>query len=261
MILHSNHTTQHCMQSPSPNCMHTQHSLAGEDMTLETTMHDEIDLEAGHSPAPPPATATSSKKNKKRSTCCRRLACCALFTVAAVAVVVGALAAAYFALDPKLPRYTVTALNVTAFGMDDDLTARARFDAAVRFENPNRAIGIRYEEGSRLAVWFGGYRLSEGAFPAFYQGPHGDAAEVRVAMSEARLRGTGVVEAMRHVNGAGGELPLVFRGQVPVRVKVGPVTTAKVTPSVRCDLVLDRLTTEGSVGVKNMTCNFSIKLW
>ncbi|KAL6634284.1 hypothetical protein ACP70R_026955 [Stipagrostis hirtigluma subsp. patula] len=215
-------------------------------MTLETTMHDEIDLEAGHSPAPPPATATSSKKNKKRSGCCRRLACCALFTVAAVAVVVGALAAAYLALDPKLPRYTVTALNVTAFGMDDDLTARARFDAAVRFENPNRAIGIRYD-------------LRGGFAPR--RGPHGDAAEVRVAMSEARLRGTGVVEAMRHVNGAGGELPLVFRGEVPVRVKVGAVTTAKVTPSVRCDLVLDRLATEGAIGVKNMTCNFSIKLW
>lgn len=233
---------------------------------LDTTHEVEVDLEAGPpAPASPSTSANnkpSSRKNKqkKRTTrggCCCRAASVALLALALVAAVLGAL---YLALDPKLPRYSVHALNVTAFDMDDDMTARARFDASVRFENPNRAIGIRYEEGSDLSVWFGGYRLSQGALPAFYQG-HGDAALVRVAMSEARLQGTGVVEAMRHVNGAGGELPLVFRGQVPVRVKVGPFTSAKLTPSVRCDLVLNRLATEGSLGVKSMDCKLSIKLW
>lgn len=241
---------------------------------LDTTHEVELDLEAGRqdSPAPAsPSTSTSannkkpsqSQKNKqKRRTrvvgCYCRVACAALLAAALVAAVLGAL---YLALDPKLPRYTVHALNVTAFGMDDDMTARATFDASVRFENPNRAIGIRYEEGSDLSVWFGGYRLSRGALPAFYQGPRGDAALVRVAMSEARLQGTGVVEVMRHVNDADGELPLVFRGEVPVRVKVGPFTTAKLTPSVRCDLVLNRLATEGSLGVESMDCKLSIKLW
>ncbi|XP_039787183.1 NDR1/HIN1-like protein 6 [Panicum virgatum] len=223
---------------------------------LETIGEDEVcvDLEAGrHSPPPLPATPPTAAANELSSPCCF------LLVAAVAAALLGAL---YLALDPKLPRYTVDALTVTAFGMDDDLTARARFDASVRFENPNRAIGIRYEDGSSLSVWFRGYRLSEGALPAFYQGPRAGAATVRVDMGEARLRGTGVVEAMRHVNGAGGgELPLVFRGEVPVRVRVGPVTTARVTPRVRCDLVLDRLATEGSVRVKNMDCKFSLKLW
>ncbi|CAL5021840.1 unnamed protein product [Urochloa decumbens] len=250
--------------------------------TVNDNEVDDVDLEAGqHSPAlapapPPPAIAANKlprkkkkkKKNEKQRTlggCCCRLACILLAAAALAAALLGAL---YLALDPKLPRYSVDSLNVTAFGMDSDLTARARFDASVRFENPNRRIGIRYEAGSSLSVWFGRYRLSEGALPAFYQG-HGDAATVRVDMSEARLGGTGVVEAMRHVNGGGGEgggegqgeLPLVFRGEVPVRVKVGPVTTGKVTPSVRCDLVLDRLATEGSVRVKKMDCKLSLKLW
>ena len=217
--------------------------------------HNERDLEAGH--ATPPSSLVTGKARRRNS--CRRFACVALVAVAALAVALAAvLGALYLALDPKMPLYTVHALNVTAFGMDDDMTARARFDAAVRFENPNRAIGISYEEGSSLAVWYDGYRLSEGALPAFYQG-HGDAAVVHVAMSEARLGGTGVVEAMRHVNGAGGELPLVFRGEVPVRAKVGPETTCKVTPRVRCDLVLDRLSTEGGIRVKTMSCN--LKLW
>lgn len=175
-----------------------------------------IDLESGLSPAPR-STAVSAiepslRNNQKRGGCC----CSGLvYFVLLATLLLGAL---YLALDPKLPRYTMDALTVTAFDMDDDLTARAQFNASVRFENPNRAIGIRYEEGSSLSVWFGGYRLSEGALPAFYQG-HRDAALVHVAMSEARLRGTGVVEAMRHVNDAGdggGELPLVFRGEVPV---------------------------------------------
>ncbi|XP_052143018.1 NDR1/HIN1-like protein 6 [Oryza glaberrima] len=142
---------------------------------------------------------------------------------------------------------------------DPQLTARASFDVAVRFENPNRAIGISYEEGSSLAVFYGGHRLSEGALPAFYQG-HGDAGVVHVAMSDATLEGAGAVaEAMQQVVGGGGELPLVFRGEVPVRVKVGPITTGKLTPTIRCDLVLDRLSTEGEIRVKNMSCK--IKLW
>ncbi|KAJ1279251.1 hypothetical protein BS78_04G141100 [Paspalum vaginatum] len=229
-------------------------------MASPDTIHEQVDLEAGHHHSPPvPASRPPSRRRKHSrgcGSCCCRLACGAVFAVALAAALLGAL---YLALDPKLPRYTVHAVDVTAFGMDDDLTARARFNASVRFENPNRAIGIRYEGGSDLSVWFRGYRLSRGALPAFYQG-HGDAALVRVAMSEARLQGTGVVEAMRHVNGAGGELPLVFHGKVPVRVKVGRLTTPKVTPAVRCDLVLDRLTTEGALGVKKMDCKLSINL-
>uniref|UniRef100_A0A0E0K063 Late embryogenesis abundant protein LEA-2 subgroup domain-containing protein n=1 Tax=Oryza punctata TaxID=4537 RepID=A0A0E0K063_ORYPU len=230
-----------------------------------TFQDDERDLEAGQTPPPPPPLAadheTKLPKRKKRGCCCR-LACAALVLVAVVAAAAGAL---YLALDPKLPRYTFEALTVQSFDMDydheydDQLTARASFDAAVRFENPNRAIGISYEEGSSLAVFYGGHRLSEGALPAFYQG-HGDAAVVHVAMSDAMLEGTGVVEAMTQViNDAGGELPLVFHGEVPVRVKVGPVTTGKLTPTIRCNLVLDRLSTEGEIRVKNMSCK--IKLW
>ncbi|XP_006648662.2 NDR1/HIN1-like protein 6 [Oryza brachyantha] len=220
------------------------------------TLHgDEGDLEAGvagHTPAPPDRPG---KTKQKRRSCCCRVACAALVLVVAVAAVAGAL---YLALDPKLPLYAVEVLNVSAFDMDYEMTARARFDADVRFENPNRAIGISYEAGSSLAVYYGSYRLSEGSLPAFYQG-HGDAAVVRVAMSEAQLAGTGVVEAMRHVNEDDGELPLVFRGVVPVRVKVGRVTAAKMTPRIRCDLVLDRLSTEGEIRVKKMSCK--IKLW
>ncbi|KAK3154174.1 hypothetical protein QOZ80_2BG0187210 [Eleusine coracana subsp. coracana] len=197
-------------------------------MTRLETIYEDVDLEAGRSPSPPPE---QQKKKRGRRSWCLRLVCFALLLLAAAAALAGAL---YLALDPKLPVYTVHAVNVTAFDMDAG--------------------------ASSLAVWFRGYRLAEGAFPAFYQG-HRDASLVRVHMGEASLSGTGVVEAMRHVNGGGGELPLVFTGEVPVRVKVGPVTTSKVTPRVRCDLVLDRLNTEGSVRVKNMDCKFSIKLW
>uniref|UniRef100_A0A0D3F5I2 Uncharacterized protein n=1 Tax=Oryza barthii TaxID=65489 RepID=A0A0D3F5I2_9ORYZ len=231
-----------------------------------TFQDDEIDLEAGHTPPPPPPPPADhetklpkrqqqQRKKKKKRGCCCRLACAALVLVAAVAAAAGAL---YLALDPRLPRYAIESLTVQAFDMDYD-DHGGDFDAAVRFENPNRAIGISYEEGSSLAVFYGGHRLSEGALPAFYQG-HGDAGVVHVAMSDATLEGAGAVaEAMQQVVGGGGELPLVFRGEVPVRVKVGPITTGKLTPTIRCDLVLDRLSTEGEIRVKNMSCK--IKLW
>ncbi|CAN6251619.1 unnamed protein product [Urochloa humidicola] len=137
---------------------------------------DDVDLEPGQhsSGPPPPATAANKpprkKKNqqKRRTTlgggCCCRLAFFSLLAAALAAALVGAL---YLALDPKLPRYHVSSLNVTAFDMDSDLTARARFDASVRFENPNRRIGIRYEAGPRFSIGFftsiglGGIKVTE----------------------------------------------------------------------------------------------------
>jgi hypothetical protein len=205
-------------------------------------------------PLPPP-------KRRGRGCCCRLL-CCAVISAAVLAVLAAAAAGAlYLLLDPKAPRYSVDRLSVSAFQVDPaTLAARARFDVAVAATNPNSRIGIHYERGSSLGVWYQSYRLARGALPAFYQG-HRNTTVLALAMAgEAQLGSAAVVSGMQDAQRTGA-VPLVFRADVPVRVQLGTFKLWKVTARVRCDLVVDRLMDVTSlIKIKAGNCKFSLKL-
>lgn len=221
-----------------------------------THHHQQQQQRASHAPPPLPPPP------RKRRGCCCRFLCCALVTAVVLAVLAAAaLGALYLALDPKAPRYSVDRLSVSAFQVDPStLTARAGFDVTVTAANPNSRIGIRYEPGSALGVWYdGSYRLARGALPPFYQG-HRNTTALRLAMAgEVQLAGA-VVAGLQDAQRAGA-VPLLFRADVPVRLQVGGVSTWKVTARVRCDLVVDSLMDIGSpIRIKASNCKFGIKL-
>ncbi|GJN19730.1 hypothetical protein PR202_gb07036 [Eleusine coracana subsp. coracana] len=208
---------------------------------------------APRAPLPPPP-----KHRRGGRGCC----CCLLLTIVTLAVLLGAAALAlYLAFNPKAPRYTVDRLAVSAFQVDPTLTARARFDVTVTATNPNTRIGIHYEPGSDLGVWYAGTRLARGALPAFYQG-HRNTTTLRLAVVGQVQLGGAVVSAMQDAQRAGA-VPLLFRADVPVRVQLGGVKVWKVTSRVKCDLVVDRLmdvSTSSPIKIKTSDCKFSIKL-
>ncbi|KAJ1295030.1 hypothetical protein BS78_01G192200 [Paspalum vaginatum] len=209
-------------------------------------------------PLPPPPPPP---KRRGRRGCCCRLLCCATVTIVALAVLAAAAAGAlYLALDPKAPRYSVDRLSVSSFLVDPaTLTARAGFDVTVTAANPNARIGIRYEPGSSLGVWYESYRLARGALPAFYQG-HRNTTVLALAMAGEAQLGTAVVAGIQSAQQAG-TVPLVFRADVPVRLQVGGFTTWKVTARVSCDLVVDRIMDVSSpIRIKASNCKFGFKL-
>ncbi|KAG0518870.1 LOW QUALITY PROTEIN: hypothetical protein BDA96_09G214300 [Sorghum bicolor] len=168
-----------------------------------------------------PATTTRivfAVLNLRGRGCCCRLLCCAVVTAVVLAVLAAAaVGALYLALDPKAPRYSVDRLSVSAFQVDPSMvTARARFDVTVTAANPNSRIGIQYEPGSSLGVWYQSYRLERGALPAFYQG-HRNTTVLPPALAGEVQLATAVVSG----RAADGAVPLVFRADVPVRVEVG----------------------------------------
>ncbi|RCV42355.1 hypothetical protein SEVIR_9G209100v4 [Setaria viridis] len=221
----------------------------------------------GHGPLPPPprrvaplAPLPPPQKRRGRGCCCRFL-CCAAVTLVVLAVLAAAAAGAlYLIFRPKAPRYSVDRLAVSAFQVDPStLTARAAFDVSVTAANPNSRIGIYYERGSSLSVWYESYRLARGALPAFYQG-HRNTTVLALAMAGEVQLGSAVVSGLRDAQQAG-SVPLVFRADVPVRVELGSFKLWKVTSRVRCDLVVDRLMDLSSpIKIKASNCKFSLKL-
>lgn len=211
---------------------------------------------APRAPLPPPP----KRRSRGAGNCCCRLLCCLLCATLLLAVLAGAAALAlYLAFDPKAPRYTVDRLAVSAFQVDPSLTARARFDVTVTAANPNARIGVHYEPGSDLGVWYGAARLARGALPAFYQRPRNTTVLNLVVGGQVQL-GTSVVAALQDAQRTGA-VPLLFRADVPVRVQLGGLKVWKVTSRVTCDLVVDRLMdVSRPIKIKTSNCKFSIKL-
>ncbi|KAF8722526.1 hypothetical protein HU200_022353 [Digitaria exilis] len=223
----------------------------------------------GHGPLPPPPRRVAPrapplpppKRRRGSRGCCCRFLCCVVVTAVTLAVLLAAAAGAlYLAFRPQAPRYSVDRLAVSAFQLDPStLTASAAFDATVTAANPNARIGIYYERGSSLSVWYESYRLASGGFPAFYQG-HRNTTVLELAMAGEVQLGSAVVSGLRDAQQAG-NVPLVFRADVPVRVELGSFKLWKVTSRVRCDLVVDRLMDLSSpIKIKASNCKFSLKL-
>lgn len=214
-----------------------------------------------HLPPPPRRVAPPAllPPPKRRRGCCCRCICCTLVTVVVLAVLAAAaLGVLYLLFDPKAPRYSVDRLSVSAFQVDPTLTASARFDVTVTATNPNGRIGIYYEAGSSLSVWYDSYRLAQGTLPAFYQG-HRNTTVLGVVMAGQAKLGSAVMSALQDAQRTGA-VPLVFRADVPVRVELGSLKLWKVTSRVRCDLVVDSLNVNNQIKIKASNCKFSLKL-
>lgn len=204
---------------------------------------------------PPPENAhlfesysrRGSTRRRRRSPCCRCLAWTLLSLLSLLLLLVVAVAVLYFVFQPKFPSYSLERIAVNGF--DLNLTAGAlspEFDVAVRADNPNKKIGISYEGGSDIGVYYSDVKLCEGSWPVFYQGHRNVTAFV------TELRGSGIrlssslrsslIEQQRR-----GQVPLEIDVKVPVRVKFGVVTSWKITVKVRCDVVVDELTASSKI--------------
>ncbi|KAJ6831026.1 uncharacterized protein M6B38_351590 [Iris pallida] len=193
---------------------------------------------------------------KRRRSCFCKCCCWTLLSIILLIVLVFAAAGIlYLVFDPKIPKYSIDRLRVSAFDIDmASFTARATFSVTVTSKNPNKRIGIYYEGGSRLSVLYSGTTLCSGSFPVFYQG-HRNTSVVTVALTGEPQMGSSLLAALQQQQQTG-NVPLEFRGDVPVRVKLGELKLRKVTSKVRCDLVVDSLSSNDLVSIKASNCEF-----
>ncbi|XP_006644886.2 NDR1/HIN1-like protein 13 [Oryza brachyantha] len=223
---------------------------------------------------PPPENARLfqhySRRAKRRASCsCVRVCSWLLLALLVLAVVLAVLAAVvYLVFKPRQPDYTLQSLAVSGLvgilgnassssSSTAPVTFSPEFDATIRADNPNDKIGVHYEgDGSHVAVSYGGVRLADGAWPAFYQGPK------NVTVFVATAKGSGIRFSERFLReiAADGRLrsvPFDVDIKLPVRLQLGGVKTWAVPVSVRCTVAVDRLAADAKVVSKS--CNVKVR--
>ncbi|KAL8464871.1 hypothetical protein ACS0TY_034379 [Phlomoides rotata] len=195
----------------------------------------------------------------KRSSCLCKCLCWTITVLILLLIIVGATAGIlYLVFQPKLPKYSVENLRVSDLTLNFDLSLSARFNVRITSDNPNKKIGISYEKGSHLSVWYKNTNLCQGSIPRFYQG-HQSRKVLDVALTGQNQYGRTLLDAMQEEQQTG-RIPLDLKIDVPVRIELGKLKLKKVRVRGTCKLIVDNLSTNSVISIKASTCNFGLKL-
>ncbi|XP_010470348.1 PREDICTED: protein YLS9-like [Camelina sativa] len=206
-------------------------------------------------PITPPAAAMRSKKG---NLCCKIFCWVLSLLVIALIALAIAVAVVYFVFHPKLPRYGVNSLRVTSLGINLDLSLSAEFRVQITARNPNKRIGIYYEKGGHIGVWYDKTKLCEGPIPRFYQG-HRNVTKLNVVLTGRAQAGNTVLSALQQQQQTG-RVPLDLKVDAPVAVKLGKLKMKKIRILGNCKLVVDSLSTNNNINIKASDCSFKVKL-
>ncbi|XP_022988187.1 NDR1/HIN1-like protein 13 [Cucurbita maxima] len=213
---------------------------------------------------PPPENAHRfelyTRRKNRRSRCCFCL--CWLLGILAVLIVLLGIAVAifYLVVRPKSPNYSIDAIAIRGLNSTASSSSRISpvFDVAVRADNPNKKIGIYYQTGSSVQIYFSDEKLSDGVLPAFFQ------PAKNVTVFQSSVRGSGVnlsSQASKALIDSQKRRAVPFKVEIraPIKLKIGSVKTWKIRVKVTCDVTVDQLAAAEKIVSKN--CDYNVKLW
>lgn len=248
-------------------------------MADQQKIHPVQDVEAPPETAPsaplvPPGASKSDTGNpveqrplnshaapKKRRSCCCRCMCWTLSLLLLLIVILGIIVGILFLVyRPKLPKYSIDGLRVTQSNLNStDSSLSAGFDVNITARNPNRRIGIYYDGGSHITVWYNETQLCEGALPKFYQG-HRNTTVLLLPMTGQVQNGTVLLAALQQQQQMTGNIPLRVRARQTVRIKLGSLKLMKMKFRIRCRLVVDTLSANNAIRISSSSCSFRLRL-
>ncbi|XP_010551645.1 PREDICTED: protein YLS9-like [Tarenaya hassleriana] len=205
-----------------------------------------------YQPLPPP-------KKRKRSCCCRCVCytlCVLLLLVVLLGATVGIL---YLVFKPKIPDYSIDRLELTRFSLNQNSSLSATFNVTITAKNPNEKIGIYYEDGSKISVWYTRTKLSEGSLPKFYQG-HENTTVLYVEMTGQTEDAAGLMATLQQQQLQTGNIPLRVRVNQPVRIKLGKLKLMEVKFRVRCGVSVDNLAPNNVIRIQRSSCKIRLRL-
>ncbi|KAK1384121.1 Late embryogenesis abundant hydroxyproline-rich glycoprotein family [Heracleum sosnowskyi] len=201
-------------------------------------------------PSPPP--------RKSRSFCCKCI-CWTISLLILILVILGAIVGIlYLVFQPKIPKYSVDRLQISDLRLNTDGSLYAKFDVQITAKNPNKKIGIYYQDGSHLSVWYAKTKLCQGKFPKFYQG-HRNETSLNVSLTGQAQYGNTLLGALQEQQQTG-RIPLDLKVDVPVSVKLGKLKLRKVRILGNCLLIVDTLSSNSFITIKASSCKFRLKL-
>lgn len=164
----------------------------------------------------------------------------------------------YLVFKPKLPNYSVDTLRIIDLRLNFDMSLYAKFDVRITANNPNKKIGIYYEKGGKLSVWYTDTRLCEGSLPQFYQG-HRNKTVLNVSLTGQVQSGSTLMAALQQQQQTG-RIPLDLNIHAPIAIKLGSLKLRKVKVLGQCQLVVDSLSANNLISIKASNCKFRMKL-
>ncbi|KAJ6422912.1 hypothetical protein OIU84_023949 [Salix udensis] len=197
-----------------------------------------------------------TKPPRKRRSCCCRFLCWTLSLVFLLILLVGAAAGIlYLVFQPELPKYSIDRLQITQFNLTSNSSLTATFDVTITARNPNKKVGVYYEGGSRISVWYTGTSLCQGSLPRFYQG-HRNTTVLDVVLSGQTEDANTLITSLQQQQQQTGIIPLNLRVIQPVRIKLGEFKLMEVKFRVRCRLDVDNLAANNAINIRNSSCKF-----
>ncbi|KAF5479325.1 hypothetical protein F2P56_000158 [Juglans regia] len=227
-----------------------------------TSKSDKVEEVQHQHPAPfqPTIPVTQSKPPKKKRSCLCRCLCWTVCLLVLLIIIIGIIVGIIFLVfRPKLPKYSVDTIQITQFNLSSDDSLYATFDVTITARNPNKKIGIYYEGGSNIGVWYTDRKLCQGALPKFYQG-HRNTTVLNVDMTGQTQNATGLLTTLQQQLQETGGVPLTLRVNQPVRIKLGKLKLFKIKFRVRCRLVVDSLSPNNGISTRSTSCKFRLRL-
>lgn len=223
---------------------------------------------------PPPATY-SKPKPRRHSLCCGFVTgcCCAIFTtlctILCIALVMLGIAALvlWLVLRPiEAPKYSLDSLDLKTFSVNkmsssSSSTLDANFVYTVTATNPNRKIGIKYDEIA-IDTSYNGVVFGHSSVPSFYQGHRNTTTftsefDVRnVALGSGGQSGSNNNLSSLTTDYQKGSVALHTHANAKLRVKIGAYTSFAVWVHVDCDVVV-ATSSSSPATVTSKTCKLS----
>ncbi|KAJ6747934.1 LATE EMBRYOGENESIS ABUNDANT (LEA) HYDROXYPROLINE-RICH GLYCOPROTEIN FAMILY [Salix purpurea] len=201
-----------------------------------------------------------TKPPKKRRSCCCRFFCWTFSLLLLLILVIGLIAGTlYLVFQPKLPKFSIDSLQITTFNLTSNSSLSATFNVTITAKNPNKKVGVYYEGGSHISVWYTGTNLCQGSLPKFYQG-HRNTTVLNVLLSGQTDDGSTLITSLQQQQQQTGTIPLNLRVNQPVRIKLGKLKLMKVKFRVRCRLDIDSLSVNNAITIRNSSCKFRFRL-
>ncbi|GAB4842681.1 hypothetical protein Ancab_012657 [Ancistrocladus abbreviatus] len=160
------------------------------------------------------------KPPNKRSGCCCRCVCWTLGLLLFLLIIIGVAALViYLVFHPKIPNYSIDQLRITDLRLNLDMSLYAKFNVSITAYNPNKKVGIYYEKGGEIIVWYGSTELCKGTVPPFYQG-HLSRKVINVDLTGQNEYGSALMAALQQQQQTG-NIPLNLKVNMPVAIKLG----------------------------------------
>ncbi|KAE9614913.1 hypothetical protein Lal_00036068 [Lupinus albus] len=211
---------------------------------------------------PPPENAVKYNQNARSNKPRCRCFCWFIGILFTLIILLGIAAGVFYlvfrpkAIDYSIESFAITGLNLTSPSSAASISPKV--NVTVRANNPNGKIGIRYEKDSSAEIFFNDVELCNGVLPAFYQ-PSNNVTVLKVALKgyEIKLKDSDRTALVEEENKQ--KVPFTVKLRVPVKIKLGILETWKITVKVKCDVTVDKLTTQAKIESKH--CNYRVNIF